>query len=173
MKAVLCLAALIFLICCQLKAQSREAGTDVAAIKQHMRNRDTNIVSPKNKNAEAIKLALKQYCNAIEKLDMTGTDKIFTDDSKIYESGAFEGNYLHFMESHLKPELKFFKSFTFSDYNADVTIAGTFAIETYNCTIVIATDNSEVKRKGVTTSVLKKVKGDWKIIEYHNSNSKI
>lgn len=43
-----------------------------------------------SKDAEAVKTVLKQYNNAIEKLDVTGTEKLFTADSKIYESGGSE-----------------------------------------------------------------------------------
>lgn len=64
-----------------------------------------------NKDADAIKVVLKEYNNAIEKLDVSGTEKLFTADSKIYESGGSEGNYAHYQEHHLTSELKEFKSF--------------------------------------------------------------
>ena len=38
-----------------------------------------------------------------------------------------------------------------------------FATETYLYTLVLAKDKTEVKRKGVATSILKKIKGEWKI----------
>ena len=46
-----------------------------------------------NKEADAAKAVLKQYKDAVEKLDVTGTEKLFTVDSKIFESGGSEGNY--------------------------------------------------------------------------------
>ncbi len=39
-----------------------------------------------SKDADKIKLVLIQYTDAIGKLDVAGTDKLFTADSKIYES---------------------------------------------------------------------------------------
>ena len=125
-------------------------------------------------DAEAAKAVLKQYKDAIEKLDVTGTEKLFTADSKIYESGGSEGSYAHYLEHHLGPEFKEFKSFKYSDYKVEVQIDGNyaFATETYNYTIVVLKDNAEVKRKGVATSVLKKVKGEWKIMISHNSSRK-
>ena len=125
-------------------------------------------------DAEAAKAVLKQYKDAIEKLDVTGTEKLFTADSKIYESGGSEGSYAHYLEHHLGPEFKEFKSFKYSDYKVEVQIDGNyaFATETYNYIIILAKDNSEVKRKGVATSVLKKVKGEWKIMISHNSSRK-
>lgn len=127
-----------------------------------------------NKEADAAKAVLNQYKAAVEKLDVTGTEKLFTTDSKIFESGGSEGNYAHYLEHHLGPEFKEFKSFKYSDYKVDVKVDGNyaFATETYNYTIIIAKDNMEVKRKAVATSVLKKVKGEWKIMVSHNSSRK-
>ena len=125
-------------------------------------------------DAEAAKAVLKQYKDAIEKLDVTGTEKLFTADSKIYESGGSEGSYTHYLEHHLGPEFKEFTSFKYSDYKVEVQIDGKYAFTTemYNYTIIVAKDNTEVKRKGVATSVLKKVKGEWKIMISHNSSRK-
>lgn len=123
---------------------------------------------------EAVKTVLSNYHNAIQKLDASGTELLFTADSKIYESGGIEGTYVHYLEHHLGPELKVFKSFTFSDYKADAQVDGNFAFvtETYVYTIVLAKDNSEIKRKGVATSVLKKIDGKWKIMVSHSSSRK-
>ena len=125
-----------------------------------------------NNDADAVKAVLKQYSNAVEKLDVTGTEKLFAADSKIYESGGSEGTYAHYLEHHLGPEFKEFKSFIYNDYKVDVEVDGNyaFASETYNYIIILAKDNSEVKRKGVATSVLKKIKGEWKIVISHNSS---
>ena len=125
-----------------------------------------------NKEADAAKAVLKQYKDAVEKLDVTGTEKLFTDDSKVFESGGSEGTYAHYLEHHLGPEFKEFKSFKYSDYKVDVEIDGSyaFATETYSYIIIVTKDNAEVKRKGVSTSVLKKVNGSWKIMISHNSS---
>ena len=125
-----------------------------------------------NNDADAVKAVLKQYSNAVEKLDVTGTEKLFAPNSKIYESGGSEGTYAHYLEHHLAPEFKEFKSFIYNDYKVDVEVDGNyaFATETYNYVIILAKDNSEVKRKGVATSVLKKIKGEWKIVISHNSS---
>ena len=127
-----------------------------------------------NKEADAAKAVLQQYKEAVEKLDVSGTERLFTPESKIFESGGSEGSYVHYMEHHLAPELKEFKSFTFSNYKVELTIDGkyAFATETYNYTIIVAKDNMDVKRKGVSTSVLRKVKGEWKIMISHNSSRK-
>lgn len=155
-------------------AQSKDAGTEREAIRQYINNKDTIPDLRQTKNIELVKNLLKRYNSAIGTLDVTGTERFFTVDSKIYESGSSEGNYAHYMEHHLMPELKELKSFTYSDYKADVQIDSNYAFttETYSYAIIFAKDNMEIKRKGVTTSVLKKVKGQWLIMISHNSSSK-
>ncbi len=125
-----------------------------------------------NKEIEAVKSVLKKYSNAVEKLDIAGTENLFTTDSQIFESGGSEGTYAHYLEHHLTPEFKEFTSFKYSDYNVDVKVDGKYAFtsETYNYTLVLAKDKTVVKRKGVATSVLKKDKGEWKIMISHNSS---
>ncbi|MBC7511425.1 MAG: nuclear transport factor 2 family protein [Ferruginibacter sp.] len=78
------------------------------------------------------------------------------------------------MEHHLTSELKEFKSFTYSDYKVEVQVDVNYAYttETYNYTIILTKDNTEVKRRGVATSVLKKVKAEWRIMISHNSSRK-
>ena len=134
----------------------------------------TTSMFAQDKDTDAVKTVLKQYNTAIEKLNVTGTEKLFTSDSKIYESGGNEGSYAHYLEHHLAPEMKEFKSFTFSDYKVDVNVSGEYAFstETYNYTIVVAKDNKVLKRKGIGTSVLRKMNGEWKIMVSHNSSRK-
>ncbi|MEJ5962968.1 YybH family protein [Pedobacter immunditicola] len=134
----------------------------------------SGIALAQSKDVEAVRSVLKSYKSAVEKLDTTGTMKLFTSDSKIYESGGNEGTYAHYLEHHLAPELKEFKAFTFSDYKAEVQVDGNyaFATETYDYTITVAKNNMEIKRKGIATSVLRKVNGEWKIMISHSSSRK-
>ncbi len=120
---------------------------------------------------EAVKQVLNNYKKAIEKLDTTGVVSLFVKDSKVFEQAKDEGTIGHYMEHHLGPELKEFKSFTFSDYQVDVTVTGEYAFstETYIYTIILAKDGKEIKSQGVATSVLKKTKEGWKIVQTHSS----
>jgi ketosteroid isomerase-like protein len=120
---------------------------------------------------EAVKSVLNNYKKAIEKLDTTGVVNLFVKDSKVFEQAKDEGTIGHYLEHHLGPELKEFKSFTFSDYKVNVTIAGEYAFstETYIYTIILAKDGKEIKSQGVATSVLRKTKDGWKIVQTHSS----
>lgn len=128
-------------------------------------------VQAQNKAAEDVKKVLKAYQSAIEKLDTTGVTALFTPGAKLFEGGKDEGGIAGYLGHHLGPELKAFKSFTFSDYKVDVTLNGDYAYttETYLYTIVLAKDNSEIKSQGVATSVLRKTKDGWKIEMTHSS----
>lgn len=173
MKKIFSVLAICLAVVSSL-AQSKQAGTKREAIKQFMTKDDDLPVSPKVKDEEAVKLVLKQYSNAVEKLNVTGTEKLFTADSKIYESGGSEGNYAHYLGHHLGPEFKEFKSFKYSNYKVDVKVDGNYAFttETYSYVIVVVKDNTEVKRRGIATSVLKKINSEWKIMISHNSSRK-
>lgn len=114
---------------------------------------------------------LESYKKAIERLDTTGTGKLFVSKSIVIESGKVEGRYQNYLAHHLGPELDDFKSFTFSDYKADVTVdlPYAFATETYKYTIILKKDNSVIERRGVATTILKKENGAWKIWQTHTS----
>ena len=119
---------------------------------------------------------MKAYKDALQNLTTEGTFELFTEDSKVFESGGVEGSYAHYIEHHLGPELGHFKSFTFSDYEIDVQVDGIYAFttETYVYTIVLKpNDKGEsrtIAKKGVATSILKKIDEKWKIIKTHSSS---
>lgn len=123
--------------------------------------------------AAAVRSVLAQYHSAIERLDATGTERLFAADSAIFETGGVEGTYANYLAHHLGPELKEFGSFKFSDYKVDVRFEGPVALTTETYKYRIETkDGSIIERQGVSTSVLKKVDGQWKILSSHNSGRK-
>lgn len=112
---------------------------------------------------------LARYDAAVEHLDLTGTEALFTKDSRIFESDGDEGNYATYKAHHFVPELAEFRSFKFSEYKIDVHFEGAAAlvIETYKYRIV--TKKGEVaERFGVSTSVLRKVQGKWRVVMLHS-----
>ena len=121
-------------------------------------------------DAAAIRSVLRSYIGAVERLDARGTERLFTKDSMIFESGSSEGTYVHYLAHHLTPELGEFKSFKFGNYKADVRFEGPVALATETYTYRIETKKGEVAdRLGVATSVLRKENGRWKIVMMHNS----
>ena len=124
-------------------------------------------------DSAAVLTLLSQYKSAIERLDAKGTERLFTGDSQVFENGGVEGSYTNYLAKHLGPELGHFKSFKFSDYKVAVRFEGPVALttETYNYRIE-TTKGEIVERRGVATSVLKKVGRDWKILSTHGSSRK-
>ena len=124
-------------------------------------------------DSAAVRTLLSQYKSAIEGLDAKGTERLFTGDSQVFENGGVEGSYVNYLAKHLGPELGHFKSFKFSDYKVDVRFEGPVALttETYNYRIETA-KGEIVERRGVATSVLKKVGRQWKILSTHGSSRK-
>ena len=126
---------------------------------------------PNTDDVAMVITTLEAYKKAIEKLDTTGTGKLFVPKSIVIESGKVEGRYQDYLAHHLGPELGDFKSFAFSDYKADVTVdlPYAFAVETYKYTIVLKKDNAVIERKGAATTILRKENGTWKIWQTHTS----
>ena len=121
-------------------------------------------------DAAAVRSVLSTYKSAIERLDATGTERLFTADSAIFETGGVEGSYGNYLAHHLGPELDEFKSFRFSNYKIEVRFVGPVALATESYAYRIETKKGEVaERLGVATTVLTKIKGSWKILSMHNS----
>ncbi len=120
---------------------------------------------------EAARAVLAQYKSALERLDATGTQALFTPDSRVFENGSDEGSYVNYLAHHLGPELGHFRSFRFSDYRVQVTVAGdiAYAAETYRYRIE-PHEGEAVERQGAATSVLTRSDGRWRIALMHNSS---
>lgn len=121
---------------------------------------------------EQVKSVLKQYKAALENLNVDGTEKLFTSQSEIIETGKAEGSYQDYIAHHIGPELGHFKSFKYNDYQVKVIVDGDYAFttETYYYVIVLKEDDRIIERQGAATSVLHKVDGHWKIMKAHNSS---
>ncbi|HQV04516.1 MULTISPECIES: nuclear transport factor 2 family protein [unclassified Novosphingobium] len=116
---------------------------------------------------------LASYKAAIERLDMTGVDSLFAPDAVVIESGKVEGTFAKYLDHHLGPELKEFKSFSFQDYRVEIRVEGPIAIATETYTYRIVLKNEEVvERLGVASSVLKWNGQAWQIVSTHSSSRK-
>ena len=120
----------------------------------------------------AVKTAVALYKQSLETLDATKASPLFTADSQVFESGGVEGTYAHYLEHHIGPELAEFSEFTYRDYRLEVRLDLPFAIttESYIYRIVVKADGRVVERQGVTTSVLKKINGQWRFLQTHSSS---
>lgn len=122
----------------------------------------------------SIKAVLLQYKSAIERLDASGTERLFAPDAQIFEQGGREGNYQNYLAHHLGPELAEFASFRFDNYDVSVHIDRDTAVvaESYTYRIVLKSGGDPVDRVGVATSVLKRTASGWLIVQSHSSSRK-
>lgn len=118
-----------------------------------------------------VEAVLRQYRSAIERLDATGTQRLFSEDSQVFENGGVEGTYANYLAHHLGPELGQFTAFRFTNVNIDIRFEGPVALatETYNYRIERRQGES-IERRGVTTSVLRRAGAAWRIVSSHNSS---
>ncbi|PYF74667.1 YybH family protein [Pedobacter nutrimenti] len=122
-------------------------------------------------DTDAVKKVLNSYKSSIENLSVSGISELFVKNSEIVESGSVEGTIDTYLEHHLGPELKEFKSFKFNDYTVKVELDGNFAFGTEKYVYVITLrDGREIKKRGVATSVLEKTQQGWKIKSTHSSS---
>jgi ketosteroid isomerase-like protein len=131
-------------------------------------------VQAQSSEEEQVKEVLNKYNSALESLDVKGTDILFVSNSQILETGKIEGTYQDYIAHHIGPELGHFKSFTYSNYVVEVTVdlPYAFTTESYLYTIVLKEEEKVIEREGVSTTVLKKIGEDWKIVKSHNSGRK-
>ena len=124
-----------------------------------------------NPDDHAVKTVLAAYNQALTSLDAAKAKDLFTADSAVFESGGVEGSYAHYLEHHIGPELAEFKEFSYRDYAIEVRLELPLALatESYIYRIVLKEDGKVVEKRAATTSVLKKINGEWKIIQTHTS----
>lgn len=127
---------------------------------------------PATEDTKAVEAVLRQYKDALERLDLKGVDALFAARNTVVESGKVEGSYADYLVHHIGPELGHFKSFRFSDYKVDTRIEGDIALttESYRYTIVLKDKPEPIERQAVATSALKKVDGRWQILSMHSSS---
>lgn len=161
MKVMISLVAVASMTSIGVPAAAHPAKARPALVADHVAN---------TAETAAVRAVLAKYQSAMERLDPSGTDRLFAANSTIFETGGVEGTYANYLAHHLTPELAEFKSFRFFDYKVDVRFEGALALANESYRYRIETKKGEIaERLGVATSVLKKVGGQWKIISMHNS----
>lgn len=128
-------------------------------------------LSDEGAEVAAVKAVLASYNTATQKLDVSGTKSLFASDSEIVEGGSVEGTFSYYLEHHIGPELREFKSFAFSDYKVAVKVEGGFAFATESFRFRIDPKAGDpVDRLAVATSVLRRTGEGWQILRYHWSS---
>ncbi len=126
-----------------------------------------------NPDEVAIKAVLASYGEALRNLDASGAGDLFAADSEIIESGGVEGTFERYLQHHIGPELKEFRSFAMTDYQVAAEVAGDFALATETFRYRIEPKaGPAVERLAAVSSVLRRIGSAWKIYRYHWSSRK-
>lgn len=126
--------------------------------------------SPQPAGPEA---ALSAYRAAIESLDGAAAAQAFWPDGRVFEQGSDEGVFATYLSHHLGPELAAFESFDFQDETVTSEVEGdiAWAVERYRYVIRFRdASRAPVERQGVSTSVLQRRDGAWRILMHHGSS---
>lgn len=128
-----------------------------------------------NPELASVKAVLSAYNQALTTLDAGKAKDLFAVDSAVFESGGVEGNYVHYLEHHIGPELAEFQEYSYRDYSVDVRLELPLALtsESYIYRIRMKEGAKVIEKQAVTTSVLKKIDGEWKIIQSHTSSRSV
>lgn len=132
----------------------------------------TNLPAADPVEVSAVKAILQSYKSALEARNAAPASSLFTADSQVFESGGAEGSFADYLAHHIGPELEEFNEFSIRNYQVTVRLESPVALatETFNYVIRFKTDRPPVERRGVTTSVLRKIDGSWKIMQMHTSS---
>lgn len=120
----------------------------------------------------AVKTVLTHYKSALERRDLGGVEALFAEDNVVAESGKLEGSYRDYVAHHIGPELAHITRFAFSDYELRVQGVGdvAWATETYRYVIELPERAEPIERQGVSTTVLQRFDGTWRIRSMHSSS---
>jgi uncharacterized protein (TIGR02246 family) len=120
----------------------------------------------------AVKTVLTGYKEALQRRDLAGVEALFAEENVVAESGKLEGGYRDYVEHHIGPELAHITRFALSDYEVRVQGVGDVAwtTETYRYVIELPDRAEPIERQGVSTTVLQRLDGMWKIRSMHSSS---
>ncbi len=113
------------------------------------------------------------YLDAMEAPDLDAAGALFATESSIFETGGVEGDWTHYREHHLAPEVDSIKSFTISRGKPEEERSrdGSMAFVAWPIEYHIAlADEREIDSRGTVTFVLLEEEGDLRIRHVHWSS---
>ncbi len=115
------------------------------------------------------------YLKAMESSDLDAAEKLFAPQSSIFESGGQEGDWRHYREHHIGPELSAIKSFSISKDEPEVEESqdGSMAFVAWPIKYRIALEDERVIESiGTVTFVLVRGADGLRIRHLHWSSRK-
>lgn len=123
-------------------------------------------------SAAAPEETVNVYRRSLEALRPEEAMSLFSTDAEIFEGGSAEGRPADYLAHHLLPEFAQFQTFRLADVVQKVAQSGDIAwvSETYNYRVTLKSDARQIEGRGVSTYVLRRVDGAWRIQMLHVSS---
>lgn len=115
---------------------------------------------------------LDAFTSGLQQREIRELARLFTPDAAILEGGRYEGPIGQYLNHHLGPELAAFDSFEIKNRKVDIQVLGevAWAREEYDYVIRAKGRQGVVQRRGVSTAVLVRRAGAWRIAQLHLSS---
>lgn len=113
------------------------------------------------------------YLDAMESGDLAAAGALFATESSVFESGGEEGDWAHYREHHIGPELSQIKSFRISRGESEIQESrdGSMAFVAWPIEYRIELEDSRIiESLGTLTFVLVRVAGGFRIRHLHWSS---
>lgn len=117
---------------------------------------------------EALSVA-RQYFEALEAMDADAAASLFQAESSVYEGGSDEGDFGHYRQHHLGPELAGVRSFeiTTADPSSTASDDGSMVVVTWPITYDIALADRQIQSQAVVTFVLRQTENGLRVHHLH------
>lgn len=134
------------------------------------------VSAPAGAQAQASTAAPEETVNAyrrsLEAMKPQDSAALFAADAEIFEGGSAEGRPDNYFAHHLVPEFAQFEAFRLSDVSQKVGRSGDVAwvSETYGYSVTLKKGGKPIEGKGVSTYILRRIEGAWRIQMLHVSS---
>lgn len=131
------------------------------------------VAQPSADNAAGeARAVVDRFTESLARRDVERLAALFATDAAVLESGRYEGLIGDYVAHHLGPELAAFDSFQIQNRKVDVQVVGdvAWAREEYDYAIRAKGRVGEIQRRCVSSVVLKRVGGTWRIVQLHLSS---
>ena len=115
------------------------------------------------------------YFAALEASDLDAAGKLFARKSSVFETGGVEGDWQHYRDHHLGPEVDAIASFSIDQQEPEVTTSAdsTLAVITWPIDYTISLkDDRMIRSRGTVTFVMVSEEGAYRIRHLHWSSRK-
>lgn len=128
----------------------------------------SSLVASASNSTEAVDIS-RRYFEALEAMDADAAASLFQAESSVYEGGSDEGDFGHYRQHHLGPELAAVVSFeiTTADPSSTASDDGSMVVVTWPITYDIELADRQIQSQAVVTFVLRQTENGLRVHHLH------